>query len=271
MEGQMNIKRFNHWVWPVLATAVAAATACSSDDRDVDSEGNQGSDGYQDSDGYQGSDGQNGTDAASGVLTGVIRDFKIEHPDFEYRIVTETGIVTEDLGADGKPVYAGGPDGTRSTTGPENFNQWFNDVDGVNMSTEYSITLSPGANGVASYENDAFFPIDNQLWGNEVNDHNFHFTFELHTKFTYKGGEVFSFRGDDDVWVYINKRLAIDLGGVHGVLFEEADLDASASNLGITPGNEYTLDFFFAERHTTESNFLIETTIENLVSVPPVL
>ena len=33
-------------------------------------------------------------------------------------------------------------------------------------------------------------------------------------------------------------------------------------------GGEYTLDFFFAERHTTESNFHIETTIACFEVIP---
>ncbi|MBW2264328.1 MAG: fibro-slime domain-containing protein, partial [Deltaproteobacteria bacterium] len=40
------------------------------------------------------------------------------------------------------------------------------------------------------------------------------------------------------------------------------DLDAMASELEISTGNTYTLDFFFAERHTVMSNFRIDTTIE---------
>ena len=72
---------------------------------------------------------------------------------------------------------------------------------------------------------------------------------------------------DDDLWVFINGRLAIDLGGVHGQMSEEANLDALSSYLGITTGNKYTLDFFFAERHTVESHFRIETTIDDLVVV----
>jgi len=195
--------------------------------------------------------------AQSLTLTGTIRDFKISHPDFEDFLGAETGIVEEELGADKKPVYNGGSGQT--TTGATNFNQWYNDVDGINLSTQYSIELTdPDNDDIYTYTNNAFFPIDNQLFGDEGNNHNFHFTFELHTKFTYEAGQTFSFTGDDDLWVFINNQLVIDLGGVHGAMSASVALD----DLGLTEGSPYTLDLFFAERHTSASNFQIETSIE---------
>ena len=62
--------------------------------------------------------------------------------------------------------------------------------------------------------------------------------------------------------MFINGQLAIDLGGVHEAEDQAIALDAAAARLGIAPGNEYALDFFQAERHVTESNFQIETTLE---------
>jgi len=82
--------------------------------------------------------------------------------------------------------------------------------------------------------------------------------FELHTWFTYAQGQVFDFSGDDDVWVFINKKLAIDLGGVHSQASDSVNLDY----LGLTSGYTYPLDFFFCERHVTESNLVISTSIK---------
>ncbi len=256
--------------WLVLLWMVAAAPACSDDqsgDSDGDSDSDADSDGDSDGDSDSDSDGDSDGDGTTGSLTGVLRDFREDHPDFEYEIVTETGIVASDIGSDGKPVYAGGPDGTASTTGEENFNQWYNDVEDVNMSIHYALTLTNDGTGLYFYDNQEFFPIDDELFGNEGNAHNYHFTYELHTEFTYTGGEVFTFIGDDDLWVFINGRLAIDLGGVHGPLTGSVELDEQAADLQIEAGNRYTLDFFFAERHTSQSTFRIETTIGDLEEI----
>lgn len=202
------------------------------------------------------------------TLEAVVRDFQVSHPDFEAFLGDDLGIVQPDLGADGKPVYAGNPT-TPTTTGKDNFDQWYRNVPGVNIAIPIQIELKPVGGGVYTYDNSAFFPIDGQGFGDEGNVHNYHFTLEMHTEFEYKGGEVFTFTGDDDLFTYINKKLAINLGGVHGAESQTVDLDAMAGQLGIVKGNKYTLDFFFAERHTSESNFRIDTTIGCFTPVPP--
>lgn len=193
------------------------------------------------------------------TLVATVRDFQASHPDFEYVLGVDPGIVQSMLGGDGKPVYAGGTTGT--TTGQANFDQWYRDVAGINLNLPTEIPLVDQGDGTYVYDNPAFFPIDGQGFGDEGNSHNYHFTLEMHTQFTYQGGEVFMFRGDDDLFTFVNGRLGIDLGGVHGPLEGSIDLDAMAGMLGIVPGGTYDLDFFFAERHTSESNFRIETTI----------
>ena len=194
-------------------------------------------------------------------LTGTIRDFSDTHPDFQYRIGNDRDMVTTELGADRKPVYANPGGTTYTTNGKESFDQWYRDVPGVNQSKPYSITLTKQENGNYRYENTNFFPINDQMLMNEGRDKNFHFTYEIQTQFTYQGGEILNFSGDDDVWVYINGQRVVDLGGVHGKQNASVDVDAVAGQIGLEVGETYDFDFFFAERHTTQSNFILETSI----------
>ena len=185
----------------------------------------------------------------------VIRDFKIAHPDFEYTIAVDLGIVAQNLKANGKPKYKSATT-TPTTTGEANFDQWYSDVAGVNMTELQTLSLAKLGTGVFQYSNGNFFPIDGKLWGNEGNVHNFHFTSEVRYWFEYKGGEVLDFTGDDDVWVFVNKQLAVDIGGVHGAMNGSVTLDAAkAAQLGLQIGKVYEIVVFQAERHTTQSNY----------------
>jgi fibro-slime domain-containing protein len=212
------------------------------------------------------------------VLSGTIRDLNgttypcgnpsCGHLDFEkpcpcdYRVFT--GIVLPTLGSDKTPVY------NNSTTytmnhGPVWFHSWYHDVPGNNTKSTVSITLikQPTVPTSWSYVNDSFFPIDNQLWGADGSDssgkpHNFSFTYEIHNSFTYQGGESFNYAGDDDLWIFINNNLVLDLGGVHAKAPGSIPLDS----LGLTKGNSYPIDIFYAERHTVSSDLEITTSIQ---------
>jgi fibro-slime domain-containing protein len=197
------------------------------------------------------------------LLEVTLRDFSEAHPDFEEQVGMDLGLVEERLGADGKPVYAGGRKGSRTTTGALNFDQWFRDVPGVNQALAFELQLrfSPRDSRMFTYDGRSFFPLDGQLFGNEGRLHNFHFTLEAVTAFDYVGGEVFSFSGDDDVWVFVNGLLVIDLGGVHASQTARVAIDDVVNAAGLVRGNRYPLHIFFAERHTNSSNFVIDTSI----------
>jgi fibro-slime domain-containing protein len=204
-----------------------------------------------------------GDDASTGdvqcglQLNVTIRDFQFSHPDMEdYCCGQVNGLVQTMLGPGNKPVFANAGNPKMLTDAPT-FAQWYTDVPQVNQKTTIVIDLQEIMPGVYSYQSNSFFPVDNMLWGNEGQAHNYHFTTEIHTLFQYNGGEVFTFSGDDDVWVFVNKQLAIDIGGVHGPTQKSVNIDT----LGLTIGQTYPLDVFHAERHTVDSNFRIDTTI----------
>lgn len=155
----------------------------------------------------------------------------------------------------------------------DTFAQWYRDVPGMNLSMPYTLVLSRNGGTeelpMYTFQSDAFFPLDGKLFGNSGGspDRNFHFTTEVHTKFTYKQGlnQTFSFYGDDDVWVFVNDQLVIDIGGVHGKVQQVVFLD----RLGLENNKSYTLDVFHAERHRTQSNFRIDTTLKLVTNTVP--
>ncbi len=221
------------------------------------------------------------------------------------------------LDAQGKPIFrlANGEGDVRDT---DSFATWYRNtlfdqsedtgIDRTVSGTSYdvlryavkdTITLTQQG-GTASeryqYTNNSFYPLTGKALGNDGNSTNFHFTTELRYFFQYKGGETLTFTGDDDVWVFVNGRQAVDIGGVHGaengrvILGDDGDgtggVDSDCSvhggglntcaltdgeissdddkRFGLTKGGVYEIVLFQAERHTSESNF--QLTLEGFIA-----
>jgi fibro-slime domain-containing protein len=124
------------------------------------------------------------------------------------------------------------------------------------------------------------FPLESAIFPGAPN-HNFYFTSEVQYWFQYDAATqaTLDFLGDDDVWVFLNGKLAVDLGGIHVPSSGSLTIDAAAGQVtseiqdgrepvtapivsnatpddfGLVEGGVYTITIFHAERQLTGSSF----------------
>jgi fibro-slime domain-containing protein len=211
-----------------------------------------------------------------------IRDFHQDHPDFQnYVSGLTTGMVGNTL-VGGVPVFIGPNDNSvgavnNSTT----FASWYADCDNTTPSStcvaQYNDTVDATVDtdtGELSYNSASFFPLDaitGTSGDGDTNDaHNYFFTVQIDLDLIYDPllTNTFSFTGDDDVWVFINDELVLDLGGVHGASTAGFNMNTVATDQMITAGDIYSFSFFFAERHFTQSNVNITSFLGQQVEIP---
>lgn len=182
------------------------------------------------------------------------------HSDFDNHITTKGFLsdrVLDTLDKDKKPVFnTMYRPSEMCIESPESFAQWFRTIDGVNKEIKTSIQVLSVNDDPYKYEylNDGFFPIDNQGFGNDENTkHNYNFTVESTFYLLYEENVpiTISCGSDDDLWLFVNGKLLIDLGCKHTYLTSEKTFDAKDFNS--KSGDYVEVKLFKAERAKTGS------------------
>jgi|GEM_PF-1518472 fibro-slime domain len=162
---------------------------------------------------------------------------------------------------------------------------WYNTITFPGTSRQndtcIDLTLKKSDDGTWTFNSDdmgGFFPLDsfndpnNIKYWNVTNladstklgskKHNYHFSMEMHLQFIYykNKGLEFDFKGDDDLWIFINNQLAVDLGGLNYLATDTLLVDTL--HIGLVDGQTYNMDIFYAERNPIGSNLIIQTTMD---------
>lgn len=192
-----------------------------------------------------------------------------------YQADTNTTTVTDANGASHTvPIYGMAVNAYDSIILTENNGVY--SFDAANGKSHYD------TNSRSIYEDDSvtakqFYPIDglgydailgdttdktNDSGSNRPEHPNGNYALRGEAQFIYRDDLYFEFSGDDDVYMYINGVLALDLGGAHGICTKRVNLKDVAQQCHLTEGEVATFTFFYMERNSDASNFKIETNME---------
>jgi len=156
----------------------------------------------------------------------------------------------------------------------EHLDTWYTNGSYTKVINEI-LTLTRNRDGLYEIDTVGYFPLDkypdSETFGRQNRDdkndrHNFGFTVAGSAEFKYVEGsrDNFAFRGDDDMWVFIDGLLVIDLGGVHQAVRGSFTIDSIAKARGWAPNSMHTINFFYAERQTVASNLRLTLALSDI-------
>lgn len=176
------------------------------------------------------------------------------------------------------PIYGMAVDAYKSIVLTDNGNGTYSFEAGYSGNPKYvdydrtNGTISQGTGGTATV---GFYPLENLGYEQpglltktsviDGNNRNGDFTLRGESQFVYNKDSnlYFTFTGDDDVYMYINGVLALDLGGAHGRNNKTVNLnDLDPTKYGLKEGQVATFTFFYMERCSDASTFGIKTNME---------
>jgi fibro-slime domain-containing protein len=132
-------------------------------------------------------------------------------------------------------------------------------IDGDPFSASEKMSAMIPSRPLGMYDASGMWPWDLDAAGNKIL-HNFSFTSEIRYWFKFEADKSYKLdiAGDDDVWVFVNKKLAVDLGGIHTPVEGSVTLDRNkATTYGFSPGKVYEVAVFQAERQSNSSTLKI--------------
>lgn len=210
-----------------------------------------------------------------------VRQFEWSECDY-YNSKLEQGLVDYYLNDEFMPVGLGGSYITNR--GMADLSRWYSNVDGKSQSYMGQLKLEYSrSNALFSYRNDEFYPLDEVKFSADdftnQDGHNHLFTMSFAVPFNPRvnGEEHFIIDADDDTFVFIGDRLALDLGGIHEamrgqfiinkkgeVMTAVGDEDYAYSGINVKSDESSIVRIFHADRDSKDSVFGVAFSNMNL-------